>query len=240
MSSVYCPPSNATNSALTILMTCWSGERLARTSCPKAWLLIRSTKSLTTRKLTSASRRARRTSRRASSIFFSVNLPWPRKRRKTASSFSLRDSNMVIRRGWRVPKLFPHIERWAESQSICLVGEGSRGLERGKRVTFLRNSTLEPPPERCPESADGRTAAASRGYSRILPAAAGIERERERCCALPPLCGLTPAVDVYIPAGVAVPGVAASINVARTGADPIPAVEVEDVPAQTVARPGHR
>src|SRR5580700_2195342 len=51
---------------------------------------------LTTLKLTSASSRARRISRSASSIFSSVSLAWPRRLLKARCSFSCKFSNMAL------------------------------------------------------------------------------------------------------------------------------------------------
>src|SRR5215212_4423580 len=67
----------AVSSSCTILMTCWPAFRLSRTSAPTARARTRATKSLTTRKLTSASSSASRTSRIAASTSASVTLPRP-------------------------------------------------------------------------------------------------------------------------------------------------------------------
>src|SRR5690606_13480401 len=69
-------------------MTCWPGVRLFMTSSPTARSRTRAMKSLTTRKLTSASSSARRTSRSASSTSFSVSLPRPRSLSRADCSFS--------------------------------------------------------------------------------------------------------------------------------------------------------
>jgi len=57
------------------LTTCWPGVRLRITSCPMDRSLTRATKSFTTLKLTSASSKAKRTSRIARSTSASVSLP---------------------------------------------------------------------------------------------------------------------------------------------------------------------
>jgi len=64
------------------------GVRLRSTSCPSASFLTASTKSRTTLRLTSASRSASRTSRSASSMFFSVIFPCPWSFRSRESNFS--------------------------------------------------------------------------------------------------------------------------------------------------------
>src|SRR5579871_1704928 len=88
------PPSSVTNSSLTILTTCCTGERLSSTSTPTDRSLTRAIKSLTTRKLTSASSSAWRTSRIASLTSASLTRPLPRRRLKTLCNLSLRLSNM--------------------------------------------------------------------------------------------------------------------------------------------------
>src|SRR5436189_186477 len=69
------PPRSPTSSSWTTLTTCWAGVSDLRTSWPTAFSRTRSTKARTTLKLTSASRRATRTSRRASWMFSSVRRP---------------------------------------------------------------------------------------------------------------------------------------------------------------------
>ena len=58
------PPSSATSSSLTIFTICWPGVSDSSTSLPIARSRMRSTKARATRKLTSASSRATRTSRK--------------------------------------------------------------------------------------------------------------------------------------------------------------------------------
>ncbi len=94
--------SSATSSSLTILTTCWPADRLSRTSWPMALSRTRATKSLTTLKLTSASSRARRTSRMAASTSASLIRPRPVRLPSVLRNRSLRLSNMVrvgLRRG---------------------------------------------------------------------------------------------------------------------------------------------
>ena len=74
------PPSSSTSSSRTTLTTCCPGVSDWSTSCPTALTRTRSMKPFTTLKLTSASSRATRTSRRASWMFSSVNRPNPRSR----------------------------------------------------------------------------------------------------------------------------------------------------------------
>ena len=93
-SRAACVPRILISSSWTILMTCWPGEREESTSSPMAFSLTASNSCLTTRKCTSASRRATRISRRAASIFSAVNLPSPRRFLKTLCSLSLSASNM--------------------------------------------------------------------------------------------------------------------------------------------------
>src|SRR5215467_13975639 len=89
-------PRILTSSSLTILMTCWEGERAVSTSSPMAFSLMFSMSCLTTRKLTSASSSATRISRRALSIFSALRRPSPFRFLKTRCSFSERLSNMLM------------------------------------------------------------------------------------------------------------------------------------------------
>ena len=84
------------SSSLTILTICSAGERAVATWEPMAFSRMCSTVSLTTSRLTSDSRRARRISRRASAMFSSVMVPWPRRVLKERWSLSLRFSNMMV------------------------------------------------------------------------------------------------------------------------------------------------
>ena len=86
---------SATSSSLTILTTCWPADRLSRTSWPMARSRTRAMKSLTTLKLTSASRSARRTSRIAASTSASLIRPRPVRLPRVLRRRSLRVSNMV-------------------------------------------------------------------------------------------------------------------------------------------------
>jgi len=71
-------PTVRTSSSWTILTTCWPGPSALLTSAPTARSRIRPTRSLATRKLTSASSRARRISRRAVSTSAAERRPLPR------------------------------------------------------------------------------------------------------------------------------------------------------------------
>ena len=149
-SRVAWPPMRAVNSSSTIFTNCCVGVRLARTSCPSAFTRTRSVKSFTTWKCTSASSRARRTSRTASSTLRSVILPTPRSLRRVCSSLSLRLSNMLI------SPILPgaKITRGAdarESVSLCQrIGRcpGSRNRTRlptaGPRLQVSEGARLAP------------------------------------------------------------------------------------------------
>src|SRR5438067_1912136 len=75
-------------------MTCCAGVRLCDRSAPTHCSLMRAIRPLTTLKLTSASSRARRISRRTSSTSGSPRRPRPRRRLKIPSKRSDRESNM--------------------------------------------------------------------------------------------------------------------------------------------------
>src|SRR5687767_8152629 len=85
--------SSATSSSCTILTTCWPAVRLPRISAPTARSRIRPTTSLTTLKLTSASSRASRISRAATSTSASLTRPPPVRLSSVLRSRSLRLSN---------------------------------------------------------------------------------------------------------------------------------------------------
>src|ERR1700712_2193241 len=88
-------PRVAMSSSRTILTICSEGLRAVATSLPRDLARIFSMRSLTTVRLTSDSSRARRISRRASLMFSSVRVPWPRRFLKERWSFSERFSNMA-------------------------------------------------------------------------------------------------------------------------------------------------
>src|SRR4051794_34081589 len=94
------PPSSSVSSSSTILTPCWPGVRLSSTSAPTARSRTAATKSLTTRKLTSASSSARRISRMARSRSASVSFPRERRSSRLDWSFSERDSNIRAREHW--------------------------------------------------------------------------------------------------------------------------------------------
>ena len=93
---VVWPPSRATSSSLTILMTCWVGDRLSRISASVAFSVTVLMKSLATLKLTSASSSAMRISRMASLISDSVSRPLLRRCLKADEIFSVRPSNAML------------------------------------------------------------------------------------------------------------------------------------------------
>src|SRR5215831_9135954 len=137
-------PKSASISSRTILTTCWAGDRLRSTSCPIARSRTRSTNALTTLKLTSASSRASRISRKAASTFSGVSRPSPRRDLKTSCRRVLRESNMLgvrlslssansyrTQRGRRVSnarQLVP--ELFLLGFEIAAGGVGGRNLER--------------------------------------------------------------------------------------------------------------
>src|SRR3989449_312056 len=120
------PPRSSTSSSWTTLTTCWAGVSDLRTSWPTAFSRTRSTKARTTLKLTSASRRATRTSRRASWMFSSVRRPRPPRRSKIDCKRVLRESSMEI------PTLRNHVRN--SKPKAVTVGWGSqRGMSMSNR-----------------------------------------------------------------------------------------------------------
>src|SRR5581483_752663 len=87
-------------------MTCWAGLRLLERSSPTHFSLMREMTPLTTLKLTSASRRASRISRRTSSTSFSPRRPRLRRRLKMVSKRSESASNIEEVRLRQVPVLY--------------------------------------------------------------------------------------------------------------------------------------
>src|ERR1044071_348521 len=77
-------------------MTCWAGFRALESSSPRQASRTRDTKPRTTAKLTSASSRARRISRRTSSTSSSPRRPLPRRRGKIPPKRSVSASNMRV------------------------------------------------------------------------------------------------------------------------------------------------
>src|SRR5580692_2416624 len=84
---------------------------------------------LTTLKLTSASSRARRISRSASSIFSSVSLAWPRRLLKARCSFSCKFSNMALDHfsSGRQRRASGFGPRWEFILRVCDLGLGADG-----------------------------------------------------------------------------------------------------------------
>ena len=89
-------PSSLISSSLTILITCCPGVRLPSTSAPSERALTALTNSFTTARLTSASIKARRTSRIASSRSFSVSRPRFPRRWNSPCNRSLKLSNIDV------------------------------------------------------------------------------------------------------------------------------------------------
>ena len=88
-------PISSVSSSWTIFTTCWPGFRSFSTSSPSARSRTRATKSLTTRKLTSASSSARRISRMAREIDSSSSRFLPLRSPRAALSLSESVSNTV-------------------------------------------------------------------------------------------------------------------------------------------------
>ena len=84
------------SSFCTIFRNCCPGLRLLLTSCPRALSFTCPTKALTTGRATSASRRAIRTSRNVSCMFFSLRLPLPDIFLRLWVRRSLKFSNIAI------------------------------------------------------------------------------------------------------------------------------------------------
>ena len=89
-------PMSAVSSSLTILMTICPGVKLSSTSVPTARASTRFTKSLTTRKLTSASRSASLISRIASLTSRSLSRPFPVSFLNTFCSLDEMPSNAIF------------------------------------------------------------------------------------------------------------------------------------------------
>src|SRR5271157_1890339 len=91
-------PRISINSSRTIRITSWPGDRLVRISSPRALTRTRSSRALTTFRLTSASRRASRTSRKFSSTTSSLRTPCTRKDLKTFWKRLCKASNIDLGR----------------------------------------------------------------------------------------------------------------------------------------------
>jgi len=128
------PPIRAVSSSRTIRITCWAGVRLFKTSSPTARARIRSRRSFTTRKLTSASRRARRTSLRASSTSAGESLPRPERRRKASCNRSVSRSKAMT------PLL------WAPGPPAAPDPAGARRPASGPPPGHRRDRQGAPPP----------------------------------------------------------------------------------------------
>ena len=90
------PPIRSVSSSLTILMTCWAGVKLSKTSLPTHFSLTFLTKVFTTLKLTSASNNASFTSLMASLISFSPNLPLPLSFLNVSCNLSAKPSKAML------------------------------------------------------------------------------------------------------------------------------------------------
>ena len=88
------PPSMSTRPSLTILITCWSGRTDFRTAAPTAFSRMLSIKVFTTGSATSASSKARRTSRKAAFTSASFNVPRLPRPENTDCSLSFNESNI--------------------------------------------------------------------------------------------------------------------------------------------------
>ena len=87
-------PMSVVSSSRTMRMRAWPGVRLCNTSCPTARARMCSMKPRTTGRATSASRNARRSSRRVPWMFSSLRRPWPRRSRTMRARRPVRLSNM--------------------------------------------------------------------------------------------------------------------------------------------------
>ena len=94
VSPTEAPPISFESSSLTILTTCWPGLSCPITSAPRQRSFTADVNCLTTLKLTSASRSARRISRMAAFTSSSVSVPRERTSASVAWSFSESESNM--------------------------------------------------------------------------------------------------------------------------------------------------
>ena len=90
------PPIICVNSSLTIFMTCCEGVRLSSTSSPTQRSVTRLTKYFATRKFTSASSSAMRTSRIAAFTSASLSFPRPDSFLSAPCSFSVSPSNAIL------------------------------------------------------------------------------------------------------------------------------------------------
>ncbi len=97
-SSFVSPPITSTSSSWIILTICCPGVTDVRTSFPIAFSFTAFTKSRVTLKLTSASRKARRTSRSESATFSSVRVPCPRRFFSVDSRDSVNCENIIMRK----------------------------------------------------------------------------------------------------------------------------------------------
>src|SRR6266446_8273986 len=129
-------PRVSTSSSRRILMTCSPGESAVITCCPTDSARMRSMRSLTTLKLTSASSSARRICFSASSIFSSVRTACPRKVLKARWSFSWRFSNI------KAKGYFSSRDAVARECSMfqgCLLFKDLVKLDEGFNVGIVRN-----------------------------------------------------------------------------------------------------
>src|SRR5271156_543339 len=111
-------PRTLMSSSWTILTICSEGLRAVATFSPMARARMCSMSSLTTARFTSDSRRARRISRRASEMFSSEMVPWPRRVLKERWSLSLRFSNMLVQ-----------VYQCRERRALAANLRGERGLK---------------------------------------------------------------------------------------------------------------
>ena len=97
-------PMSVVSSSRTMRMRAWPGVRLCNTSCPTARARMCSMKPRTTGRATSASRNARRSSRRVPWMFSSLRRPWPRRSRTMRARRPVRLSNMDQITVWGLPR----------------------------------------------------------------------------------------------------------------------------------------
>ena len=138
-------PRVAMSSSRTIFTICSAGERAVATCEPRALARMFSMRSRATSRLTSDSRRATRISRRASLMFSSVRVPWPRRVLKERWSFSERVSNMAVlslavrscadgERGHRWREWSGHVAREVPGLAVGVVGRENLGMNQASNA----------------------------------------------------------------------------------------------------------
>ncbi|MNE22094.1 hypothetical protein D3C80_1152830 [compost metagenome] len=142
-SFAWLPPISSVSSLLTMSMMTMPGVKLSITSLPTDFSFTLDTKSLTTLKLTSASRSARRTSRMASFTSSSDTFPLPRSLLNTFCNLPVKPSNAIC---GLLPSCYSNLcKRSTSSVNRCLYCSGSIPLSGSLRSSSkyrLRSSCL--------------------------------------------------------------------------------------------------